>query len=392
MRVLVFGVEKWIGIARLPKLLRDAGFTVGVLTAEGTFIQATRHADGMFKLPRVDGPTVLKALGGAVDDWGAELIVPGDDSVLSMLQEIAGMDARGGPTGLSESAASVVRRSLPAPRHFDATTRKRAFAELCGQLRVPTPEWRTAVNMADLLAFAEGFGYPVVVKGDAGVAGAGVHVCRDEDDLAKAGYASLTQFKSHGRPGAVEPVLVQKYVEGSIRHFISVSWEGSVVAGVAGIKLRVWPPATGPSTVIQFVEAGQIEEYVGVLTSHARFTGFASHDYVVEEGTGKTYLIECNPRPVAGTSACVHAGVDLGAALFARATGSPRPRFFLRDGTVVALYPQEVVRDPDSEFLKTAIVDRPDDDPNLLAAYDAYIAGAHAGAAAEGKRRLPANS
>jgi hypothetical protein len=376
MRVLVFGVEKWLGIARLPKLLRDAGFTVGVLSAEGTFLGATRHRDELFTLRKVDGPTVLKALGEAVDGWGAGLIIPGDDSVLSMLQEIVAMDERGGPTGLSPAAVAVVRRSLPSPRFFDATTRKLAFAELCAEARVPTPEWRSAITMADLLEFAEEFGYPVVVKTDLGVAGAGVYVCQDEDALAKGGYATLSQFKSHGRVARVEPVVVQRFIQGPIGHYTSVSWEGALVAGAAGITLRCHPEETGPSTVIQFVEAGQVEECVGVLASLTRFTGFASHDYIVEEGTGKTYLIECNPRPVAATSACIRVGVDLGAALYAKATGGPRPRFFLNEGAVVALYPQEVVRDPESEFLKTAIVDRPDDDEDLLAAYEAHIASA----------------
>jgi biotin carboxylase len=200
-----------------------------------------------------------------------------------------------------------------------------------------------------------------------------VLVCENEDDLAKAGYATLSQFTSHGRRQGDAPVTVERFVKGPIAQYVSVAWEGRVVAGASAVKLRSNPDKTGPATVIQFVDPGEAEELVGVLAAHTRFTGFATHDYIVEEATGQTYLIECNPRPMAASAAAIHAGVNLGEALFAAVTGAPRQRFLLSEGTVVALYPQEIIRDPASEFIETAIHDVPENDPDLRAAYEAYV-------------------
>lgn len=373
MRVLVFGVEKWLGIARMPKLLRNAGFEVGVLCTEDTFLAATSHRDERFLLQAVDGPHVVAALNKAIGEWGAELIVPGDGIVLSILHQMVARGESGAPTGLLPAAVAAIERSLPPSRFFAATENKSAFLEMCRDLHVRTPEWHRAVTMADLLAFADEAGYPVVVKAEDTGRGAGVFVCESEDDLANAGYATLPQFTSHGRRQAGDPVTVERFIRGSIAQFVSVAWEGRVVAGTSAIKLHGNPEKTGPPTVIQFVDPGEAEELVGVLAAHAHFSGFATHDYVVEESTGLTYLTGCNPWPAAASAAAVHAGVDLGQALFAVVTHAPRQRYFLREGTVVALYPQEIIRDPKSEFLKTAIHDVPENDPELVAAYEKHV-------------------
>jgi hypothetical protein len=374
MRVVVFAVERWLNIARTPKTLHDVGFEVGVLTVPGTYLAATCHADMRLLLPRVDGRRVLRALDEVVGEWGAKLLIPGDSSTLAIVHEILRRDACGGPTHLQPATVSVLRRSMAPVEYLGATTDKLAYAALCADVGVRTPEWRKAYTMADLLTFADDYGYPVVVKADETTAGNGVRICDTEDDLANAGYALLSQFTSHGRDVPTEPVLVQRFIDGASSAYSGVAWQGELLAGAAFVKVRSDPPKTGPPTVIEFVDAGESEEFVRRITQHTRYTGFAVHEYIVENGTGLSYMIECNPRPVSSHSSCIYAGVDLGAALYAAATGAPRPRFFLKPNTVIAIYPQEVIRDPESEFLKTAIQDMPEDDPGLQAAYEQFIA------------------
>ena len=374
MRLLVFNVDLWIGTARLPRELRRAGFEVAALCPSGVFLAATSHVDARYIIPDGDARTVTKSRSDAMDRWQPDLVIPGDERVVHFLHRIVDAHAENRLVGLSEEAADTVARSLPDRRHFAATMSKHAFMTMAVGLGIAIPAFREVFTLADALGFAEEHGYPVVLKMAFGNAGAGVRTCAAEEDLVGNAMEFLRLYYKEGSAG--ERVFVQRYVHGAVGSVAGVAYQGRLLGGATSRKTLTDPPVTGPSTVRTFESVPGVLEGCAKFVEATHFTGFFGMDYMRESSSEQTYLIECNPRPTPQCHVAAVAGVDLCAALYAGMTGGEIPPQELREGLNVALYPQEIIRDPDSDVIKNGFHDVPEDDPDLLAAYDAYVAKA----------------
>jgi predicted ATP-grasp superfamily ATP-dependent carboligase len=125
-----------------------------------------------------------------------------------------------------------------------------------------------------------------------------------------------------------------------------------------------------------FEDVPEVMEACSKFVAEIGFTGFFGMDYMRDEESGDTYLIECNARPTAQSHVAEAAGVDLCEALFDAMNGRPIKPYSVKEGFVITLYPQEIVRNPNSEFIHNSYHDVPDDDPDLVAAYEDYVRNA----------------
>jgi hypothetical protein len=140
---------------------------------------------------------------------------------------------------------------------------------------------------------------------------------------------------------------------------------------VASITARVVQTLDqhGPASVVEAIEHPDISASVAKVVGALGLSGLLGFDFVVEEQTGDAYLIEMNPRATQICHLSLGVDRDLPAALRAALTGEAvraTPRVFDRD--VIALFPQEWLRDPASPFLATAFHDVPWDQPGLIRA------------------------
>jgi len=92
---------------------------------------------------------------------------------------------------------------------------------------------------------------------------------------------------------------------------------------------------------------------------------------MVDDRTGRRYLLEINRRMVPGLHRGARLRVDPYAALHAAVTGAPSPtRADMDDGEegLNVNFPQEWLRDPGSDWLRNHPVDVPWDEPELFEA------------------------
>jgi hypothetical protein len=105
------------------------------------------------------------------------------------------------------------------------------------------------------------------------------------------------------------------------------------------------------------------------LVRELGLSGLIGLDFVLEEGTSDASLIELNPRAPQMAHLSLGQSRDLPASLRAVLAGQPvQSRPAATDAEVIALFPQEWRRDPLSDFLRTAYLDVPWDEPELLRA------------------------
>jgi predicted ATP-grasp superfamily ATP-dependent carboligase len=158
---------------------------------------------------------------------------------------------------------------------------------------------------------------------------------------------------------------VNEVIRGNPVMAAAVAVNGKVLAHVAASKLQCYPDAKSPSSVVRFIEHSGIAHAVETLLGHWRATGLIGFDFMLDS-RGEASLIECNPRPTCLSYMGPVSGRRLCVALYHYLAGKEMPAPTQPRHEVVAHFPQEWRRDPQSDYLFNAFHDVPWDDPDLM--------------------------
>ena len=322
---------------------------------------------------------LLKKLVEVMTIWSPDLLIFGDESTVVFAHYLVQNSAKF-KTLLSEPILQVIKSSLGDPEFFEATLFKNKTLEVAHSLGIRAPAAVSVTNSKDALEVAEKIGYPIVLKKEFGCSGVGVKVCSNQADL----LATLPDFLPQSTSSFKSQILrfikrdwfprpkvlsVQQFIKGVTAMYPVVALNGEVLAGFAAVK-DLTVSATGPSSVIRFTNNSEMQATAIALIKEFKFTGFASFDFILEEGTNHAYLLECNPRPVPILHLGTLAGIDMSKSLFVQLQNQKRePQLIVEKELSVALFPQEWKRDSSSKNLDHLHHDVPWDDPELLKAY-----------------------
>jgi hypothetical protein len=125
--------------------------------------------------------------------------------------------------------------------------------------------------------------------------------------------------------------------------------------------------STGPSTVLRVIEHPEMASAVTKIVRRLQLSGIHGFDFMLESQTDHAYMIEINPRSTQVGHLTLGPGRDLPAALFASVSGTKiQEAPALTDKSVIALFPQEWLRNPTSSLLRTGYHDVPWKEPELI--------------------------
>jgi hypothetical protein len=233
-----------------------------------------------------------------------------------------------------------------------------------------------------LQAKTAGARYPLVLKRDESSGGEGVRIVtnareaeRNFLELRRAGGSIKAIMQALDRRDAsylarlLRPdpaIVVQEYIEGRPANRAVVCRRGRVLAGLSVEALKTSGPA-GPASVVRVIEAPEMMEATRRLVERLGLSGFVGFDFVIHGGSGQAYLLEMNGRPTPICHISLDGPTDMISALadpFAVTRMVPNI-----DGPIVALFPQEIWRDPDSRYLYSAYHDVPRHAAEFVALY-----------------------
>ncbi|WP_413577672.1 ATP-grasp domain-containing protein [Bdellovibrio sp. HCB290] len=383
-RVLIIALAKdWTGISRLPSGLSRAGFDVVALCPTGSFLSKTKFLNQVMTYPTFTftrSKLVYLWILTAMLRFKADIILPGDEDALLAMQNLANTSSKIPGLGF----LSKKLRQFTAPREFDSVVlNKSRFVENCREWGVRVPKNTRVDSLEMALQEVSSFGYPVVLKFDFGYGASGVTVCQNEVDLRK-GFAkhSTVGFSKKLKELIKRLVFVvqesteagislQQYISGPVGLVPFVAKNGHVFAINPMLKHKTYPGATGPSSVVKGIDNPEVRNAVMVSASKLNYSGFGSLDFIIDEKTQDAYIIELNPRPVptshfSGELCAEDLCVALYDGLYGKVSiGSPVFKPYL-----IALFPNEKRRDPNSPYLTEAYHDVPAGDPELQSALD----------------------
>jgi hypothetical protein len=163
-------------------------------------------------------------------------------------------------------------------------------------------------------------------------------------------------------------VNAQEFVAGREATSVLACWNGTLLASLHFEVLNKTNP-TGPATVMRLIDNSEMSTAAEKIVKRLNLSGLVGLDFMLEDETGNSYLIEVNPRATQVGHLTLGPGRDLPAALYAAMTGEViREAPKITENKIIALFPKEWERDPKSRFLRTGYHDVPWEEPGLIRA------------------------
>lgn len=376
--VLVTTTCHWFPTARLAVALANAGFTVGAA-------HPSRHplckTTAVSKTYPYRGLAPLTSFAVAISAMKPDLIVPADDYAARNLHSLYDRESRSGKGELG----ALIERSLGSPESFSVVNARSAFMQLAEQSGVRVAQTQVIATAGELRRWISRVGLPTVLKADGTSGGDGVRIVHTLEDaeqalrdlqapplLARAAKRALVdQDQTLLWPSLLRRrslVNAQAFVSGSEATSTVACWKGKILASLHFEVLKKADSA-GHATVVRLIENADMSKAAEIMVRRLNLSGLLGFDFILEADTGHAYLLEINPRATQVGHLTLGHGRDLPAALYSAVSGeSLQPAPIVTDRDTIALFPQEWIRDPGSEFLRSAYHDVPWEEPELVRA------------------------
>ena len=378
LQILVFATTRWQLAARIAINFADRGCRVDALVPRG---HPAECVGSVREVHRFLPLTPLASLLAALEEMKPDLVVPCDDAAALWLHALHRrcMDQPPPPVGLT----ALLERSLGNVEACVLAGSRSRFMDLARASGVRTPPSANVRSLEELREWTREHALPLVLKSDYSFGGQGVALARQWSEVETA-WATLKR-----RPGVGESVMrallerdserlrdwcrppvdsltVQVAIDGQPANRAVACWEGEVLAGVSVEAMRT-QHATGPATVVRFVNHAEMEETACRLVRQLGVSGLVGFDFMVEAATGAAHLIEMNVRATPACHLPSSHGAALTASLLARLRGESPPRLRPRFAAgVVVMFPGEFRTNPGSPYLQAAGHDVPWEHPALV--------------------------
>lgn len=376
-KLLLVSTTTWPTAARLAAGFSDLDWTVEIMAPAGAPVRASRYAATCHGYSPFAPQASLK---GAVVAAAPDLIIPCDDRVLGQLLRLR--ETAGG------AIAETIVRSLGAPEAYGGLTARADFIAAAEAEGICVPQTRSLESEADLERGLAELGFPAVLKSDGSWGGAGVAIVHSREEaraafhrmsrrmpIARALLRALRRREAQHLTDALAApaprLSLQAHIDGAPATTAFACWQGEVLATIHG-DVMSGAEGTGPASVVRIVSDAAMQAAVVKLARRFKLSGLHGLDFI-RDREGRVHLLEINPRATQTAAFAMGEGHDLVAALAARVSSEPARQAIVArsaaiSGDLVALFPQEWLRDPTSAWFARAHHDVPWDDPALIEA------------------------
>jgi hypothetical protein len=313
----------------------------------------------------------LFAFAAMVKAVSPRIVFPGDDMSFRLLQLLVTSPPPGMQPAMQETLVTLVRESLGDPAYYVTSVDKAQLPPAAVALGIEMAPFVVVSNVADARRFAADCGYPVVVKRSHSTAGDGVAICAGVAELEQA-FIDLPRRR---RRFSASPARRRCWCR---RPSTAAACSTRLPRGTAGC----WPAGRRKkSSPIRSPRARRPSCGAIAIRSRARRrrscrslrdVRTCSTSNSCSRRDAAAILIQINRRIPPGTHNGTKIGIDLGAALLGCDRGRPSPTRADLDDNETGYnvhFPQEWLRDPNSDWLRKHPVDVPWDEPELFEAH-----------------------
>jgi predicted ATP-grasp superfamily ATP-dependent carboligase len=375
VKVLVTDTNRWALAARLAISLSESGCQVSALCPKpGHALLKTRAVHRTFPY---SGLHPLESLTAAIEAVEPDIIVPSCDRGVGHLHELYAQVQHRHAAG--SKLAALIERSLGSPASHSTVSSRYDLLALAREEGVRVPNTSRVNTAEELEAWQAREAFPWVLKADGTWGGGGVKIVHAPDQVQQS-FSQLGRIFRLGRAikrlivnrdsfwlrpwwnRSEHAVIAQSYIPGCPANCAVVCWKGRVLAGI-GVQVVSSDGLTGPASVVRVVDNAEMMFAAERIASRLNLSGFFGLDFMIEQGSGDTYLIEMNPRTTPLCHLRLGKGRDLAGAFWAQLAGQPFPDAPpVTKNEMIAYFPEAC----DSELLKSCFQDIPQGEPDLV--------------------------
>ena len=325
------------------------------------------------------GSDPLTSLRTAIAAFEPDIIVPCCDRGVQQLHELHAFSRAQHP--IEQPTLDLIERSLGLPENFAIVSARYPLLKIAQDEGILVPHTIELHGDSDLKSRCAEIALPWVIKADGTWGGRGVRVAHSEAEAEQC-FSELTRpgrrvdlikrlMLSRDRGWALfdwkrsQPaVIAQSLIAGRPANCAVVCWQGKVLAAI-GVEVVSAQGPKGPATVVRVVESCEMMQAAERITRRLGLSGFFGLDFMIEDGTGATYLIEMNPRCTPLCPLPLGKGKDLAEAFWSQLAGqSPREKPPVTEKALIAYFPQ--AWNGTSELLDASYHDIPEGEPELI--------------------------
>jgi ATP-grasp domain len=368
--VLVAAAILWPNAVRLCRAFREVGFEVGAIALPQHPVHRSKAPDWTFQY-RPKAP--LDSLREAIAERKPDIIVPCDDRIVSHLCALRALG--------DDDISTLIETSLGLGGASGVLAKRATLGEMSGLPDVDVPRTDSVATTLGLREWVRKFGLPAILKLDGSWGGNDVVVVRHESEIRTALWEMrfrqrvLRSVKHYVTGKDVEAlsrlrsaISVQSFVPGKLANANVACWNGEVLAQVAVEVIQLANPF-GAASVVHVVDGEAMAATARSICSHYMLSGLHGFDFVIDERSGASKLIEINPRATQIGHFNLGPGSDLAAALFEAVSGRSAVRRPPIQSGDISLFPGEWRRNSQSPYLTSTFHDVPHDDVDLALYY-----------------------
>lgn len=334
--------SNWLGLGRVFPSIKERGFEITLIATEGDILTRSSCVNRVISIPAGVGDQLW--IDAVLSMPGSRLLV-GDDVALDWLLI---------QSQTNQAIKDLVTVSLGDIDNLQIARGKLQLSRCAESIGIAVPKVVPLTSGIDAGFLLRKLGWPLVFKSGYGYSGNEVYVCRNLRESRRA----------LGKLRACPHAFVQEHITGELLMAALTCCEGRVLSQFTVRKRACWPPEVGPSTVVEVVALSQIEEAVIALVAEMRLSGLISFDFI-RDVHGDCWLLECNLRPVPVS--------HLGGTLIDTWLANETVDQVAGGARLFALFPQSSLYPVPPELLKIAVLDKPSNDPGLLAAMEQLV-------------------
>jgi ATP-grasp domain len=349
-RILLTDTNRWTVTPRLAIAFSRAGCRVAALCPmPGHPILKTSAVQQTFPY---NGFRPVESLREAINEFSPDIVVPACDRGVQHLHELHAFErSRGGD---SNGIVSLIERSLGDAASFQVVSSRFELLKTAKMEGIPVPSVFATDDFSNLVINGS---QCIIIKADGTWGGKGVRLAHSAKDAEhtfeklgqRPGYFELAKRMLLNRDRDWEffdwkhskrPVIAQRFIVGRPANCAVACWKGKVLAGIS-VEVVLAQGARGPAIVVQVVDGRAMMCAAEKLAWRLNLSGFFGLDFMIEEPSGETYLVEMNPRCTPPCPLPLGRGRDLVAAMVAQLTGNPIvEREPATDKRKIAYFPQ----------------------------------------------------
>ncbi len=358
------------------ELLR-AGHDVSIVCPRGHSSEKVRAAHHTFPYKPF---SALASLAKAIEATGPDILIPFDDMAIRHLHQLHASERAYSKINIP----ALIACSMGDPLSFSVVASRQKLLKIAREEGILAPETTVVCSIQDLNKLLRDKPFPWVLKVDGSFGGAGVRIAstlaegrdhyadlgrsigllqvikrlivNDDTFLAMQWWDEVRGFRPE--------VVAQSFIRGRPANCAVFCWNGEIHAGV-GCEVVSDQAALGPASVVRLVDNADMMAAAAKIARRLKLSGFFGLDFMIEEETGSTFLIEMNPRCTQLCHLRLGPARDMIGALSAVLTGRrPGEEASITQNNLIAYFPRALFTG--SNFLSSSYHDAPWGEPELI--------------------------